>query len=164
MNDTVTLYLDAADIPGIDTAESIRDIHTKTTLIYGAPNITYSFVRADPEKREAEIVFLKMKIFDQRTLTQEDKGLSMRIDGDISQEQWDLIAAIPPEPDDQPFITFRYEYDERNIYVLPEASLDLYGVRIPLSKPKPIRDFFHRKLDSLANDQIVKDMDQAGRY
>ena len=30
--------------------------------------------------------------------------------------------------------------------------------------PKPIRDFFHRRLDSLANDQIVKDMDQAGRY
>ncbi len=164
MNDTVTIYLDAADIPGIDTAESIRDIHTKTTLIYGAPNIPYSFVRADPGKREAEIVFLKMKTFDQRTLMQEDKGLSMRIDRDISQEQWDLIAAIPPEPEDQPSIAFRYEYDERNIYVLPEASLDLYGVRIPLSNPQPILDFFRRKLEDKASDQIVKEMDQAGRY
>lgn len=158
--DTVTLYLDAADIPGIDTADSIRELHAKTTLIYGTPNVTYSFVRLDPGKREAEIVFLKTRTFDQRTLKGEDKGLSIRIDGDLSQEHWDLIAAIPPEPDDQPFITFRYEYDKYNIY-WSEASLDLYGVRIPLSNTEPIIDLFYKKLDSLVNDQIAKDTTRA---
>jgi hypothetical protein len=162
MSDTVTLYLDASDIPGIDTAESIRDLHTKTTLIYGTPNIPYSFVRIDPERREAEIVVLKTSTYNSWTSKTEDKGLSMRIDRDISQENWDLIAAIPPEPEDQPYIAFRYEYDERNIY-FEEASLDLYGVHIPLSHIQPLVDFFRRKLEDRASDQISKDT-LAGRY
>jgi hypothetical protein len=152
---SVTLHLDASYIPGVSDAGHVLEIHARHVLVYGMCRRPHSIVRADPERRTAEIEVLKTRRGEPFLPGERDEALSMRIDRDLAPEHWAAVAALPQEPDDEPLVTLRFEWQGRE-FLFDRAVLDLHGIQVPLSNPRPLIRFFRRELEELANQKSAR--------
>lgn len=147
----------ALETPG-ESADWLRELHIRHTLVYGTPASDHSLLRLDPEKQEAEIVFLKRKTR-ARSYPHHPRyeDLTFEIDGDLTPLHWERIREKPPEGD--PKVVFPYEYDRDGIY-FGYATLVLpgNGVEVELSHPYPLIEFLKDSLMQWANDRIVRMM------